>query len=284
MTRARALKTLIRARAAKTGERYTTARRHVLSNLHTSPEPVLRFSAPAPAAVKALGADLSATALAKVEAAAKAAKSAAPAVSSKGGVSDASSRAKTGHGLDHWFEVMDRFGGVEKGHTALARHLHAEHAVPGWHAQGITVAYERARGARAVNQRCDGEYEVSASKVVAARPAELVKALTDKRSRARWVAGADGTLIKALFAALDSRKSKGIVVRADGQGRFRYKWGDTTVQLYFYPKPGDKVSVVATNSLLANSAMVEERRALWRKTLDALSRSFAPATRGTASR
>ena len=30
MTRARALKQAIRARAAKTGERYTTARRHVL--------------------------------------------------------------------------------------------------------------------------------------------------------------------------------------------------------------------------------------------------------------
>jgi hypothetical protein len=257
MTRARALKTLIRARAAKTGERYTTARRHVLNNLHTSPEPVIRFPAPvpAPALVKA--------------------KSAAPAVSSKGGVSDASSRAKTGHGLDHWFEVLDRFGGVEQGHTALARHLYDEHAVPGWHAQGITVAFERARGARAVNQRCDGEYEVSASKVVAAKSADVIKALTDKRARTRWTDGVDGSLIKALSAALDSPKSKGIVVRADGQGRFRYKWGDTTVQLYFYPKAGDKVSVVATNSKLANSAMVEERRATWRAALNALAQRFA---------
>ena len=31
MTRARALKSVIRARVAKTGERYTTARRHVLA-------------------------------------------------------------------------------------------------------------------------------------------------------------------------------------------------------------------------------------------------------------
>ena len=33
MTRARALKQVIRARAAKTGERYTTARRHILKDL-----------------------------------------------------------------------------------------------------------------------------------------------------------------------------------------------------------------------------------------------------------
>ena len=274
MTRARALKTLIRARAAKTGERYTTARRHVLNNLRTSPETVVRFPAPVPPPAKALGA----------EASAKAAKSPSPAVVSKGGVSDATSRAKTGHGLDHWFDVMDRFGGVERGHTALARHLYAEHGVPGWHSQGITVAYERARGARAVNQRCDGEYEVSASKVVAAKSADVIKALTNKRVRARWMKEVDQPLAKVLFAAVDSPKSKGIVVRSDGQGRFRYKWGDTTVQLYLYPKAGNKLSVVATNSKLTSSAMVEERRALWRKTLDVLSKSFAPATRVKASR
>ena len=34
MTRARALKQVIRARAAKTGERYTTARRHILKELN----------------------------------------------------------------------------------------------------------------------------------------------------------------------------------------------------------------------------------------------------------
>jgi hypothetical protein len=264
MTRARALKTLIRTRAAKTGERYTTARRHVLNNLRTAPEPVIRFPAPAPSPVRP--------------------KSPAPPLSVKGGVSDATSRAKTGHGLDHWFDVMDRFGGVEKGHTALARHLYEEHGVPGWHSQGITVAYERARGARAVNQRCDGEYEVSASKVVAAKTADVVKALTDKRVRARWMNDVDGSLATALAKAIDSPASKGIVMRADGQGRFRYKWGDTTVQLYLYPKAGGKVSVVATNSKLADGAMVEERRALWRKALETLSTSFAPATRGRASR
>jgi hypothetical protein len=251
MTRARALKEVIRARAAKTGERYTTARRHVLSNLRTRPDPVVRFPATsAPVATTT--------------------KSASPATVSKGGVSDAKSREKTGHGLDHWFDVLDRFGGTAKGHTALARHLHDEHSVPGWHSQGITVAYERARGARAVNQRCDGEYEVSASKMVNARAADVVKALTDKRVRARWAKGADARLVKALAAALDSPASKGIVVRADGQGRFRYKWGDTTVQLYLYPKPGDKVSVVATNSKLADSSMVDERRALWRTALNAV--------------
>jgi hypothetical protein len=259
MTRARALKQVIRARAAKTGERYTTARRHVLNELRPPALPLVRVpnTLPVPTVTK----------------------TASPPASSKGGVSDAKSREKTGHGLEYWFAVLDRFGGPEKGHTALARHLYDTHSVPGWYSQGITVAYERARGVRAPNQRCDGDYEVSVSKVVAGRTANVIEALTDRRARMRWMKGVDASLVKALSSALDSPTSSGIVVRPDGQGRFRYKWGNTTVQLYLLPKPGGKVSVVATNSKLAEITMVEERRALWRAALDALAQSFSPPNR-----
>ncbi|HJR59318.1 MAG TPA: hypothetical protein VJ813_07970 [Vicinamibacterales bacterium] len=241
MTRASALKKVIRARAAKTGERYTTARRHVLNTLQPRTAPVLRpaFATGAPA-------------------------------SSKGSVSDAKSREKTGHGLDHWFDVLDRFGGVEKGHTASARHLYEAHKVDGWYAQGITVAYERARGVRTLNQRCDGDYEVSVSKVVTASTTELIKAFTEPKVRRRWTSTADAPLAQALSAAVESPASKGFVTRPDGQGRFRYKWGDTTVQFYLLPKPGGKVSVVVTNTKLSDTTMVEERRAQWRKALRAL--------------
>jgi hypothetical protein len=256
MTRARALKQAIRARAARTGERYTTARRHVLNAHRTGSTSIALVPPPPPAPAKA---------------------PVKTAVTTKGGLSDAKSREKTGHGLDHWFEVLDRFGGVGKGHTALARHLSDDHGVPGWYCQGITVAYERARGARAVNQRCDGEYEVSVSKVVNARTADAIAAFGDARLRKRWIAAADAGLAKAFVAALDAPASKGVVVRADGQGRFRYKWGATVVQMYLYPKANDRVSIVVTNSKLADGDAVETRRTLWRAALDAMARSFARA-------
>jgi hypothetical protein len=252
MTRARALKAVIRARAARTGERYTTARRHVLSDRAPRPAPIVPVPAPAAATSKA----------------------ATTAASTKGGLSDAKAREKTGHGLDHWFAVLDRFGGAEKGHTAMARHLYADHAVPGWYSQGITVAYERARGVRAVNQRCDGEFEVSVSKVVNAKAADVIEALTDAGVRRRWTRGIEAPLVNALAAALRSPASKGIVLRPDGLGRYRYKWGETIVQLYLVPK-GHKVSLVVTNSKLADGAMVEARRAGWRTALNALSRLFS---------
>ena len=251
MTRARALKQVIRARAARTGERYTTARRHVLAGIAS---PALPAPAAEPSSARAD------------------ARKTPPA---RGTVSDDKVRERTGHGLDHWFAVLDRFSGVEKGHTASARHLFDAHGIPGWYAQGITVAYERARGVRVVNQRCDGEYEVSVSKVIAAGTADVIKAFTDRRQRGRWTAAVDPQLSGALFASLDAPASKGMVVRPDGLGRHRYKWGRTTVQLYLTPKPGGKLALVATNSKLADPAMVEERRAMWRTALSALAGSFA---------
>ena len=247
MTRARALKQAIRARAAKTGERYTTARRHVLNNL-TLVSPGAAPPAPEPKATAAP--------------ARKTSKRDSP-------ISEAKFVEKTGHGFDHWFAVLDRFDGVKKGHTAAARHLYDDHGVDGWYAQGLTVAYERARGVRVANQRCDGAFEVSVSKTIPGDAKTIIRVLTDPRQRAR-LATSDKTLLPCLAAALDAPTSKGFVVRPDGLGRFRYNWGDTTVQFYMVPKPGKKMSVVVTNMKLASSGAVEERRVVWRELLNSL--------------
>ena len=109
MTRDHKLKKAVRARSRKTGESYAAARRQYLK----PPTP--------PSA-------------------------ASPSKKAAGGMTEASARRATGHGLDHWFAVLDAFSpGGAKGHTAAARHVADDHGVPGWHAQGITVAWERAR-------------------------------------------------------------------------------------------------------------------------------------------
>jgi hypothetical protein len=260
MTRARALKQIIRTRAAKTGERYTTARRHVLEHLEEASSNRSRRSG-TPSAEELP------SSLALVKA------SPAPAAPpTRGSVSDEKAREKTGHGLDHWFARLDRFGGVEKGHTALARHLYDDHNVPGWYAQGITVAYERARGARTLNQRTSGDYEVSVTKTVSGDTLEVVRAFTDARRRAKWLSGADQKLAAALTAGLTAPSAKGFVIRPDGMGRYRYKWGSTTVQFYAIPKGDGRTSVVVTHLKLSDAATVERSRALWRVALGALAR------------
>lgn len=258
MTRARSLKQTIRARAAKTGERYTAARRHVLAQLAANPpEPNRRASQLFPAEAIAAPAQLEGPRA-----------SAAP--PTKGGVTDEKAREKTGHGLDHWFALLDRFGGIDKGHSALARHLHDDHGVPGWYAQGITVGYERARGARALNQRMSGDYEVSVTKMVNGDTEAVVRAFTASRQRAKWLSAADPGLSAALTTALKAKSSKGFIVRDDGMGRYRYKWGTTTVQFYLIPKGEGRTSVVVTHLKLADAEAVEKSRVAWRAALASL--------------
>jgi hypothetical protein len=250
MTRARALKQVIRARAAKTGERYTTARRHVLRELNDKVRPSSALAPQAPVAPKA---------------------------PNKGGLSDAKSIEKTGHDLAHWFDVMDRFGGVDKGHTALTEHLYEKYEVPGWYCQGIVVAYERARGKRVMNQKCDGSFEVSVSKVIAAKLPALVKALSDAKQRKRWSAKADTTLVKALEAGLTDPKSKGFVMKPNGEARYRYKWDGMTVQFNLYPKGPGKTSIVASQQKLSGPEAVEPYRALWKAAFAAIAETIAVA-------
>ena len=249
MTRARALKQVIRARAAKTGERYTNARRHILRELNAAPQarqaPEVR-QAPKP-----------------------------PQAPTKGGLSDAKSIEKTGHDLAHWFAILDRFGGTEKGHTASTELLYNDHSVPGWYCQGIVVAYERARGKRVMNQKCDGSFEVSVSKVIAATTPVLVKALSDPKQRKRWSANADPALVKALEAGLKNPKSKGFVMKPNGEARHRYKWEDVTVQFNLYPKGPGKTSIVASTQNLPGAESIEKYRALWKAALSAIAGTVA---------
>jgi hypothetical protein len=235
MTRARALKQIIRDRAAKTGERYTTARRHILRGLN----PTATAKAVAPQTK----------------------------VSTKGGISDAKSIEKTGHDLAHWFAILDRFGAIDKGHTAATTMLQEKYTVPGWYVQGIVVAYERARGKRVMNQTCYGDFHVSVSKTVAATPSRVAILFSDAKQRKQWADRVDADLGKALAAGV---KLKGITTRADGQARVRYKWDGMTVQFYMYPKPGDKTSVVVDHMDLSSQDAVESFRGRWKAALEAL--------------
>ncbi len=201
-----------------------------------------------------------------------------PPAPAKGGLSDAKSIEKTGHDLAHWFAILDRFGGIEKGHTAAAALLYEQHKVPGWYCQGIVVAYERARGKRVMNQKCDGSFEVSVSKVIKATTPALVKALSDQTASAKatagklWTAHADAGLVKALHAGLAGNKSKGFVTKPDGQARFRYKWNGMTVQLNLYPKGPGKTSIVAQQTL-PGADSVEPYRALWKAAFAAIAKT-----------
>jgi uncharacterized protein YndB with AHSA1/START domain len=234
MTEARKLKKAIRARARKTGESYAAARRSYLR----PPAPPKPGPRPKPGAL--------------------------------GSVSDAASIKSTGHGLEHWFAVLDKFSQGRKGHTDAARHLHEDHGVPGWYCQGITVAWERARGHRAMNQGCDGDFQVSVSRVMPVDLPELFRLVGDPKERARWLKDADPALVRALTAGFTAGRSKGLRMVNPRRARLRYRWEPGVVEIALEPRPGGKSTIVAANTELPDADAVERRRALWRDALDGL--------------
>lgn len=243
MTRSKHLKKTIRERARKTGERYTAARRQVL---------------------------LARDRKAGRTAAAPAKPRTAATPSRRGpGLSEKVVVEKTGHGYDHWFAVLDAFG-AQKGHTAFADHLYSAHGIPGWHAQGIAVAYERARGLRAVNQSSTGKFQVSVSRAVPAAVTRVAQVLSAAAQRKRWLEDADRGLVRALEGAFDGPKPRTVNVRSADLAGLRYKWEKSTVEIRITSKKGGGATIAVGNTDLPDAAAVESHREKWKAALDSL--------------
>ena len=76
--------------------------------------------------------------------------------------------------------------------------------------------------------------------------------------------------MKALEAGLKDKKSKGFVMKPNGEARYRYKWNGMTVQFNLYPKGPGKTSIVAQQMKLRDAGEVERYRALWKTAFTAL--------------
>ncbi len=289
MPRQKDLKRLARSRMAKTGESYTTARARLLEKKKArkaaSPEiGAAAKSAKSPAAkvVKSPAAKVVKSPAAKVvrSPAAKQVKSPAgqlvksPVAGSTGkpaaadlarlaeqaGMSDDAVRAKTGRTWAEWVETLDAVDAASKPHKEIAEHVHAEHGVPGWWAQTVTVGYERIKGLREIGQRRSGAYEANKSKTLSVPLAALYRAFSDKRIRNRWLPGAELTVRTAT-----PEKSMRITWEEDG----------TSVEVYFYAKGKEKSQVALQHRKLPSKAAAEKRKKFWAERLTALAELLA---------
>jgi hypothetical protein len=147
MTEDKARKRAVRTRMAKTGERYTAARRHVVKQAEPALPP--RVADP--------------------------------------GMPDESIVRGSGRDWDSWFRILDAWGATKRTHTEIARYVGEEHGVDGWWAQTVAVGYERARGMRARYQRSGGAFSVSVSKTLPVEADRLFRAFTESRARNRWL-------------------------------------------------------------------------------------------------
>jgi hypothetical protein len=225
MTRRKSFKGRVRARMDKTAESYTTARRQLLAKAAAEAEAVPPEPGAAPEA--------------------------------KRPYSDDVVRRNTGRELDEWFALLDRWDAADRPHPEIARWLATEHAVPGWWAQGITVAYEQARGLRAPGQRRDGNFSVSASKTVAVPVERLYEAFVDEDLRRRWLPDAPFEL---------RTTQPGRSLRANWEG------GATRVNVNFVALGEAKSQAALAHERLPDAETAEAMKAYWRERVAVLKR------------
>ncbi len=168
-------------------------------------------------------------------------------------ISNESVKARTGKDWPSWFELLDRAGAQELGHTATAQFLVKKHGVPGWWAQNVTVEYERARGLRERHQSAAG-FKVAVTKTVATGLANLYEATANAKLRRRWFP-------RGAFEVSSQTRDK----------YFRGPWRKTArLEVGFYAKGAGKAQIALQVSRLANRADVEKTRETWKKALEKL--------------
>jgi hypothetical protein len=217
MTTQKTLKHRVRARAAKTGESYTAARSQLLR----------KADPPRPDA---------------------------PDTMALTGMTDEAMERGSGRTLAAWLEILDAWGATGRKHPEIARWLVAEHGIPGWWAQSVTVGYEKARGMRAVKP-VPGGFSVTVSRTIAAAPARVTEAFTDERIRERWLSGAP------------------ISVRTARPGRSaRFDWAEPPSRIAFnLASSGERRTQISLiHERLPDATAAEAMKVLWRDALTAL--------------
>lgn len=162
---------------------------------------------------------------------------------------------QTGKGWDEWFAILDAWDGTKRTHTQIARHLVEEHGVEGWWAQGVTVGYEQERGMRRPGQMADGTYTANASKTIDVAREILFDLWADDERRGGWLA-------EDVLSVRSANRPKRV--------RFDFGADASRVIVELVAKTEHKTAVQVANEKLPDAETMVERKAFWKRHLDAL--------------
>ncbi|HUP31372.1 MAG TPA: hypothetical protein VM122_14435 [Usitatibacter sp.] len=166
----------------------------------------------------------------------------------------------TGRAWDEWLKVLDRAGAKDMNHKDIAALLARKFAVPGWWSQMVTVGYEQARGLREARQKTNG-FSATASKTVRIPLDKLYTAWSEPRQRSRWLPD----------APIEIRRA------TDGKSmRITWKVGESSVDVGFYAKGGEKSMVAVEHSKLPNATAATRQKHYWGDALGRLKALLEP--------
>ena len=153
-----------------------------------------------------------------------------------------------------WVRLLDESGARDKPHPEIVKWLTAEHDVPAWWRQDITVRYEKHIGRRVLGQR-GSTFSATGTKTIAVPAAVARAAWTDDAARARWLPD----------VRLSQRPN-----RARIAVRFDVNEGEGRVMVSFDPRGDSRTSVAIEHEKLPDAKSAEQWSAFWRDRLGML--------------
>jgi len=173
-------------------------------------------------------------------------------------MTDAAIAAKTGKTWKQWFAALDKHGAASLDHKAIAQIARDKLGAGRWYGQMVAVSYERARGLRVAGQKCDGQFSVSATRVLPVPLSHLFKIAT--ASRADWFP-------KGVFEETSRTTDK----------YWRGKWKKgARLAIGFTAKGEGKASIAVDCEKLGSSEQAEKERAAWKAAMGRLEQLLDP--------
>jgi hypothetical protein len=166
-------------------------------------------------------------------------------------MTDAAIKERTGKDWASWFAALDKAGAAKLDHKAIAKLAREDMGAGAWYGQMVAVSYERVRGIRAMNQKCDGEFSVSVTRVMDVPLPKLFAAATTAPQT--WFP-------RGNFEETSLTKDK----------YWRGKWKSGRLEVGFYAKGAGRAQIALQSNKLPNAGAVEKERAMWKKAIDKL--------------
>ncbi len=104
-------------------------------------------------------------------------------------VPDESVQETTGRSWNEWCDLIDASAAGVEGHQAVARWLAGDHGLDGWWSQAVTIGWERITGRRVPGQLTDGSFAANKSRTMDGDAAALRAVIVDDGERADLFSG-----------------------------------------------------------------------------------------------
>lgn len=194
--------------------------------------------------------------------------------------SDEAVKKATGKVWADWVKLIDKFGGADMDHKAIAKKLSDDKLIKsGWWCQMITVGYEQITGRRVLGQTATSGFEIGVQKTVAA-PAEAVwKFLMSPKGLKIWLGETrDFKPLSGYGFRTDAGISGEIRTVALGQ-RLRISWKKpewrtaSILQIYLM-ETKDKTSLRFHQEKLADATEREAMRKQWQAVAEKIAKEL----------